>query len=285
MLDNTTLLITGPGPFQNNILKLIDQAQALNVKIVLSTWTSSKKFTDRLSSQISIIYSEDIESGPGYKYRGVYKDNNFDRQFVLMSAARQMIRRNFIIRVRSDIYINLEKLENFMYNIINGHILTLDVSSVNPINIFSSSKLLYHPCDWMYVTSRQQFDLMLDRASRYYHEYIKTKGQIHSSILIEGHDYVSPMTGEQMFWASFIGVSMSHRLPRVGQGLVTPYSSIGMGVVIIEGKRLDLMSNKQKLKVLSRTSASSRDTYKYSKYELTLNALIRQIAYYIRRIT
>ena len=285
MFDRSTLLITGPGPFEDNTLKLIDLATELKMKVVVSTWDSSRLYTEELLQCTEVIYSKDCQSGPGYEYKKTYKDHNFDRQFILMNTAREVLRGDFVIRVRSDIYLNLIKLEKFMCEIVNGHTLTLDVSSVNPKNILSASKLLYHPCDWMYATSRQQFELFLDRASRYYNQYVKSKDTTYCPVLVEGHNYLSPMAAEQMLWASFLGVSMSHRMPRVGQGLVIPHSSIGMGVITIEGKQVDLISNKQRLRILPRSSASYKDTHKYTKCDLSINSFIRQVAYYVRKFT
>ena len=288
MENNKTLLITGPVIAESKSLnKIIKSALKINMEIIISTWLSSKLEVKKLKSkypEINYYLCQDINSSLGYKTYKAKKEINFDRQWLLINAVMKLCKKEYIIRIRSDIYLNLESINYFKKELNSGLVLTIDISSVNPVLILSS-KLILHPCDWVFIATNVIFKRIIDEAE-YYFKMLQHKNYIvNEPYKIEDRTYLSIAASEQLWGASILRIKENRNFFKENIINFKNVSSVAEGIYLVEAKTLQISSDKQRLFFLYPFRMQESDNYGYKKIRISLKFVVEIIIHYIRILT
>lgn len=264
--------------------RLIDLALRSNMEVVISTWKSCSAeivLLQKKYPKITYCLCSNISSSPGYSTFNAKKEINFDRQWFLINASKHLCGKNYIVRVRSDIYVNLETLIPFKSKIDAGLILTTDVSSINPALIFSS-KLVLHPCDWLLAASSAIFFSLIDDSAFYFDLLQSHNYALSQPYAVEDRTYVSFAAAEQLFGSSILRMKSDRNF---FTETVIPFSlvsSVGAGFFVVEAKTLELRSEKQRLRFLYPFRLRESDNYSFNKFRFRPIFLLEIFIFIIR---
>jgi hypothetical protein len=280
-----TLLVTGPVSLEWERLNyLVSLAIESNIEVVIATWESCAAELDLFRNkhpEIKVCLCAEITSTPGYYTPRESKEINFDRQWYLMNSAKHLCNRGYIIRVRSDISINLEILMQFKNKMDAGLILTTDVSSVNP-ELPLSSKLLMHPCDWLFACSRPIFMSFIDDARFYFKLLQSDNYTLSNPYKVEDRTYVSLAAAEQLFGASMLRIKSTRNFFTEKVLPFKAISTVGGGFYVVESRSLGLQSEKQRLRFLYPFRLREDDNYAFKKVRWKLGFLIEIFVHFLR---
>lgn len=274
---NYSLLITGPITSTEYLDKFLEEDN--KIEIIISTWKDSQNLLEKYKelNNITVIYSNDVGSCKAYSQQTIDKPLNFNRQRILIEKGFKVATREYIIRIRSDIYINIDKILQYKSLMDKGLILTTDISAVNPKLIFSSA-LHYHPCDWFFGGHKKVFGTFISNLE-------KNEKNVLTNYYskIEDREYYVNCTAEQLFC---MGINKIKKIPNLftlnnHHKLSVPTAPIDTGYYILNSKDIQLKSLKYGLRFLHPFRAVKKDNFNYERFRINI---LEIFAHFIRRL-
>lgn len=175
-------------------------------RIILSTWEGSDISAFKAITNFEYILNED----PGPTTAKNAKPNNFNRMVKSTLSGLESVNSEFVCKLRTDMLIEssalipiYNKLARLTYDpklrVVTKPVLTISYSSVNPLT--SSSKLLFHPCDWLFLGRLPDIYDFFDgvELNESDADYLLTH-----DINVSDSNYVSRFRAEQMIFINFL---------------------------------------------------------------------------------
>lgn len=204
-LNQITVLIQGH--FNDDTASMIKhlRTQAPTTPIVLSCWESSRDLVSQSCLQnVTIVFSDD----PGSPSIQGFKVDNIRRQIVSTQAGLAQTRTPWVVKIRSDMSIDMNKLLEltslcapvpchmsalFGHKIVATSLTTLDEAR---------SGLYFHVCDWVYLGRTEDvaaiFSAPLPEGEYFVHsQYVKPVPEICSRYRSESY-LISHLVGQKL---------------------------------------------------------------------------------------
>ncbi len=189
---------------------------------------------------------------------------------------------DYILRIRSDIYLDINEILTYKHIMDKGLFLTIDISSVNP-KLCYSEKLYYHPCDWVFAARKELFFDLINNIT-------KDESCLKSDICydVENRKHYTICSAEQAFC---LGMNKFKIIPNLFDfkniKIVLPTSPIDTGFYVMDSKSLKLNSNKYRLNFLSpyRITINDNKSYKFFHFSLIYmrDLVVHSIRKFIRK--
>lgn len=159
------------GPYNKECLESYICLLNKNVEIIVSCWESCRISKD-LNPKIKIIKNID----PGVITVSTHKTCNLSRQIVSTKNALKESCGDIVAKIRSDLRLeNPDRFLNLMYKS-NKKIKVINYSTIDPFA--NNLPLLYHPCDWVYISDKdvlkKMFDIEIPNDGYFYAKYKNT---------------------------------------------------------------------------------------------------------------
>ena len=155
--DKVTFLIQGPFVVSGSNLITRDLIQRLKLlypksQVVFSTWIGTQ--ADGTSGADKSVFV--CDPGPQHD-KAIGAQSNAIRQIVGADAGLKLVTTPYTIKVRSDLVLVGKKMIDALnarpiqfespYRVTKETLMVIDFTSINP---WKSSRLLFHPCDWVF---------------------------------------------------------------------------------------------------------------------------------------
>lgn len=278
LIENLTVLITGPFDYEWYMDKLAPQIEKLNLPTVIATW---KRDTTALrppqGENITYLELNDPGSEFGYIEDGTEKPLNILRQHTLLDMGIKHVQTTFCLRIRSDITIDIQLLDNFSKKIIDGLIISTDISSISPCRPFGE-KLHFHICDWLFAAKTELMEKII------LGKFDESQLINVDSIKIKERKVYSKITAEQSFSIALLGIDLSKLFnPELIQ-MPSPTSPVDFGFWICRPQELNLKSKKYGLRAQRLRRIYPNENYRFKKIPFsklfivdTLKALVKYL--------
>ena len=174
-------------------------------QIILSTWKSdysrlNKEEKDKIASlNLEILLTKD----PNSEVRDVFTGRciNYIRQMSSFTNAIQNINRNYVVRLRSDLYFKDNKFlqkNQIREDLEKNKIIVLNVTSINTSR-WRGKNMPFHVCDWLYFAKKEIIVDFFTQEMISEKSFIKyKKSKIENELDINVSD-ISLLSPEQLF--------------------------------------------------------------------------------------
>lgn len=264
-LDSSfTFMVQGSidsSPFKESFitLELIKSIRLFHPQspIILSTWNGIEVSEFKGISNLVILFNED----PGPLKFHTEKTNNVNRMIVSSLHGLNHVKTKNVIKLRTDMilykplglnYFQKFNEYDFSFKVVSERIVCISYSSVNPK--FSREKLLFHPCDWLFIGNIDDVKLLYKGPL----VSISDAANFIDKPNLLDNNYIAKYRAEQFLFLNLIH-NTGHKIEKFkdafsfSKGLENLSEKyISNNLVIIEARHLGLKSMKHK--ALSRVS-------------------------------
>lgn len=256
LIENLTVLITGPYDHEWYMDKLSPQIEKLNIPTVIATWKKGATGARPQGKNITYLELHDPGSEFGYIEGGANKPLNILRQHTLLDLGIKHVETTFCLRIRSDITIDIQLLENFSNKIIDGLIISTDISSISPRRPLGE-KLDFHICDWLFAAKTEVIEkIILSKVD-------ESKLLNVDPIKIKERRVYSKITAEQSFSIALLGIDLNKLCTPELIQMPSPTSPVDFGFWICRPQDLNLKSKKYGLRAQRLRRIYPNENYRF----------------------